>query len=109
MNFSTSNFISKSDDFIISSKDKVFVPFLDSKLEIWIEKEDNEGWITKQKEEILTNFLNIPNEFKKVLKHKLHSIYEQFITDKRITKSQITLQNIFDSIDWENTQILEAV
>ena len=106
MNFSTSNFISKSDDFIISSKDKVFVPFLDSKLEIWIEKEDNEGWITKQKEEILTNFLNIPHEFKEVLKHKLHLIYEQFVNDKRITKSQITLQNIFDSIDWENTQIL---
>ncbi len=106
MNFSTSNFISKSDDFIISSKDKVYVPFLDSKLEIWIEKEDNEDWISEQKQEILTVFLNLPIEFKEVLKHKLYSVYEQFIKDKRITKSQITLQNMFDSIDWENTQIL---
>lgn len=106
MNFSTSDFKNKNDDFIFSSKDKVFVPFLNSKLDIWIEKESNKDCLTKQQKEILTNFLNIPIDFKEVISHQLHSIYQQFIIDKKITKAQITPKNILDSIDWENTQIL---
>ncbi len=93
----------ESDGSILTSIEKILVPWLGVEVPAWFDMEEPFAWWTDKQEASFLQFLNLDTSAKDQFKSEMLALYEQELEQGRILSYPI--ENVLESVDWDQSHI----
>ncbi len=87
----------------LNSVSKIDIPWLERLLDVWVDLDNEQKWFTPIQVNALEKFKSLPNSNNINLRTELEKVYFSELKKNRI--QNIEYVDIFETINWEETQI----